>query len=67
MSNFIAVIQSVTTNGPYAYTILKDGVGIKAATNQANISAAMTAVQTDIGQNLAGETVGRVILNVHTT
>ena len=64
MAQFAAVIQKVTTNGPYSYVILKDGVGQKAAINQASISAALDGVKADIGGMLAGETVDRVNMSV---
>ena len=64
MAQYSAVIQKVTTNGPYAYVLLKDSVGQKAATNQASISAALDSVKTDIGGLLGGETVDRVNMNV---
>jgi hypothetical protein len=64
VSQFSVVIQKNVTNGPYAYQILKDGVGQKAAINQTSISAALDAVKTDIGGLLAGETVDRVTMSV---
>jgi hypothetical protein len=64
VSQFSVVIQKEITNGPYAYSIIKDGVGQKAAINQASISAALDAVKADIGGLLAGETVDRVTMSV---
>lgn len=64
MSQFSVQIQKVITNGPYAYSILKDGVGQKAATGQASVSAALDSVKTDIGGMLGGESVDRVTMNV---
>lgn len=64
MAQFSATIQRVVTGGPYAYVVLKDGVGQKAADNQANLNTAMDNVKTDIAGLLAGETVDRVTLNV---
>ena len=64
MAQFTATIQKVITNGPYAYSILKDGVGQKAATGQASISAALDSVKADIGGLLGTETVDRVVMNV---
>jgi hypothetical protein len=64
VSQFSVTIQKNITNGPYAYEIIKDGVGQKAAINQATISAALDAVKTDIGGLLGGESVDRVTMNV---
>ena len=64
MAQFSVTIQKVITNGPYAYALLKDGVGQKAATNQASISAALDSVKADIGGLLGTETVDRVVMNV---
>lgn len=66
MSNFVVVIQSIAINGPYAYSIIRDGVGLKAATNQANIGVAMSNAQADVAANLGGESVIRATLTVHT-
>ena len=59
--NFIRVI----TNGPFAYVIVKDGVGQKSADN---ITAAnlLSSISTDIGAltTAAGETVDSGVLNI---
>lgn len=64
MATFQVVIQKEITNGPYAYSIIRDGVGQKAAISQASVSAALDAVKTDIGGLLGGETVDRITMNV---
>lgn len=64
MAQFSVVIQKEITNGPYAYSIIKDGVGQKAAVSQASLSAAMDNVKTDVAGMLAGETVDRLTMNI---
>lgn len=64
VSQFSVVIQKEIVNGPYAYSILKDGVGQTAVTGKATIGAALDGVKTDIGGLLGGETVDRVTMNV---
>lgn len=66
MSKFTVQITNVTTGGPYAYVVFKDGDGIKAATGQASVTAALDAVKADIGNNLAGQTVFRVGMDITT-
>ncbi len=67
MSQFNVRITNVTTNGPYAYLLIKDGIGLKDANNQANISTALDNVKADIAANLGGETVRTVTMTVNTT
>jgi len=57
-------IQQVATNGPYAYVIMKDGVGAKAVNNVASIGAALDGVKADIAGMLSGETVTHVGMTV---
>lgn len=64
MAQFQATIQRVASGGPYAYVIMKDGVGQKAADAQASLGAAMDNVKADIAGMLAGETVDRVTMGV---
>lgn len=64
MAKFTVNIIRVTTNGPYAYSITKDGAGAKAEISQASISAALDGVKTDIGNLLSGETVQRVAMDI---
>lgn len=64
MSAYVVQINRVVTNGPYAYILFKDGVGVKDSNTLASISAAMSAVQTDIGGMLGTETVSRVQMTV---
>lgn len=64
VSQFSVVIQKEITNGPYAYSIIKDGVGQTAVTGKATIGAALDGVKTDIGALLGGETVDRVNMSV---
>ena len=64
VAQYSVVIQKVVTNGPYSYALLKDGIGQKAAVNQASISAALDSVKADIGGLLGSESVDRVTMNV---
>jgi len=67
MAQYVANIQQITgVGGPYAYSILKDGVGLKAAVSIASISAAIDAVKTDIGSDLGGAIVTKTVLSVTT-
>jgi hypothetical protein len=66
MSVYTVRISQVVTNGPYAYTIYKDGVGQKDVNSVANIGAAMSGVQTDVGALLtaAGQVASMVTISV---
>lgn len=63
-SVFIVRIQAVVTNGPYAYTVLKNGSGVIDRNGQADISTALTNAKNDVGANLAGELVTDVMMTV---
>lgn len=65
MSSFQVRIINVATNGPYAYSLFKDGVGLIDRNNQATIGAAMDQVKADIAANLAGQTVSIVSMVVN--
>ena len=64
MAQFQVRIISVVTNGPYAYSLFKNGVGLKDVNNQSTISAALDGVKADIATNLGGETVSIVNMSV---
>ena len=64
MSTFAVRIIAVATNGPYAYSIFKDGVGQKDVNTVATISAALDGVKTDIGGLLNGQTVSLVAMTI---
>lgn len=67
MSQFNVRIINVATNGPYAYSMLKDGVGLIDRNAQATISVALDNVKSDIAANLGGQTVTVVSMGVTTT
>lgn len=62
MSQFAVRIINVTTNGPYAYSLFKGGVGLIDRNSQANIGTALDNVKADISANLGGQSV--VIVNM---
>jgi len=57
MTQFHAHGIKVATGGPYMYVLVKEGVGVKAATNLATVGAALDAAKNDIAANLNGEQV----------
>lgn len=68
-----AVIQKVTTNGPYSYVVYSKDIntglqtGIKAVTAIASISAALDGVKADLGALIpAGETAANVTVHMTT-
>lgn len=62
MSQWKAIVTRVATNGPYAYVLLKNGVGQKDSNSLANVSAALDGIKADIGAGLNGETVNGIII-----
>ena len=64
MATYNANVLKVVTNGPYSYSLLKDGVGQKVVNNIATVAAAMNGIRDDIGALLAGETVDRINMTV---
>jgi hypothetical protein len=67
VAQYSVVIQKEIVNGPYAYSIIKDGVGQTAVTGKATVAAALDGVKTDIGGLLGGETVDRITMNVQSS
>jgi hypothetical protein len=67
MSQFQARIIAVATNGPYAFSLFKDGVGLVDRNGQTTIGNALDAVKADIAANLAGQTVTIVNMTVNST
>jgi hypothetical protein len=57
MSQFNVQLYNVQTNGPYAYVIHKDTVGLKSSDTLANVNVALDGIKTDIAASLGGETV----------
>ena len=64
MAQFQARIIRVVTNGPFAYSLFKDGIGQKDVNNLATIGAALDGVKADIGGLLGGEVVQAATLTV---
>jgi len=64
MAQFNAAVLKVLVNGPYSYTILKDGVGQKTVNNVATVAAAINGIRDDIAGLLGGETVQRIQMTV---
>jgi len=64
MSQFVVRIIAVTTNGPYAYSLFKDGVGLIDRNAQTMIGAALDNVKADIAANLGGQSVTIVNMTV---
>jgi len=64
MSQFQARIIRVVTNGPFAYSLFKDGAGQKDVNNIATIGAALDGVKSDISGLLGGEVVQTAVLTV---
>ena len=66
MPSYDVKFVRVITNGPFAYVILKDGVGQKSADN---VSAAnlLSSISTDITSLLGSETVTDGTLRVRST
>ncbi len=60
MATFNVAVMKVITNGPYSYTLVKDGVGQKTVNNLTTVAAAMNGIRDDIGALLAGESVERI-------
>lgn len=57
MARHRAMCWKFLTGGPFGYVVLKDGLGVKIATAIATLAAAFDAIRTDVGAQLAGETV----------
>lgn len=63
-ADFRAPILRVATNGPFAYALTKDGVGLKANISLAGPNAALNEIRDAIAANLDGETVNGARLMV---
>ena len=64
MAQYNAAVLKVLVNGPYSYTLLKDGVGQKTVSNVATVAAAINGIRDDIAGLLGGETVERLNMTV---
>jgi hypothetical protein len=67
-----AQVVRVTINGPYSYTLYKDGIGEKVVVGLATPQAAWNAVRDDVLAFIVaapppGETVQRMNVNVSTS
>ena len=65
MAVFQANVLKVLVNGPYSYSVLKDGVGQKVVNNLPTVAAAMNGIRDDIGGLLGGEGVVRITMTVN--